>query len=254
MCASCNPKPVAEIDKPVRVTRTREAARPPLRSSPNRSAPATAKQKSVDVGELRIYHVTHISNLPAILESGVLLADASPSWTERPAVDISTPELREARRTASASATGVVADYVPFFVSPNSTLWTSMRSDSTDPRLASAARDLPATEFVVLVSTVNIAGRDKVVVTNGDATGVVTRFTATPEGAEAQLRKLQGDEEALAEAELLVHESFPFESVTLIGVGNDKARNEVRDLLAATPHSPKLSIYPPWFTRPVLAE
>ena len=54
MCASCYPKPVAEADaKPVRVARTREPARPALRSSPNRSAPATAKQKAVDVGELR---------------------------------------------------------------------------------------------------------------------------------------------------------------------------------------------------------
>jgi len=254
MCASCYPKAVAEADaKPARVARTREPARQALRSSPNRSAPATAKQKAVDVGELRIYHVTHINNLPGILATGALLADTSTAWVERPAVDISRPELREARRSAHASETGVVADYVPFFVSPNSTLWTAIRAgDMSEPRLAPQARELPANEFIVLVSTVGTAGRDRVVVTNGDATGIVTRFTATPDQAEAQLRKLQGDDQSLAEAELLVHESFPFESVTLIGVANDKVRNEVRDQLAAAGHSPKLSIYPPWFQVPAL--
>src|SRR5687768_302287 len=101
MCASCYPKAVVEAEaKPARVTRTREAARPALRSSPNRSAPATAKQKAVDVGELRIYHVTHVSNLPGILATGALLADTSDEWIERPVVDISRPELREARRAA----------------------------------------------------------------------------------------------------------------------------------------------------------
>ncbi|MGV8885145.1 MAG: DarT ssDNA thymidine ADP-ribosyltransferase family protein [Microbacteriaceae bacterium] len=235
----------------MRVTRTREPARPALRSSPNRSAPATAKQKAVDVGELRIYHLTHIKNLPGILATGSLLADQSESWIERPVVDISRPELREARRTAHASQTEVVADYVPFFVSPHSTLWTAIRgSDLSEPRLAPEARALPANEFIVLVSTVGNAGRDRVVVTNGDATGIVTRFTATPDQAEAQLRRLQGDEQSLAEAELLVHESFPFSSITLIGVANDKIRNEVRDQLAASGHAPKLSIYPPWFQVP----
>jgi hypothetical protein len=40
---------------------------------------------------------------------------------------------------------------------------------------------------------------------------------------------------------------LPLESVTLIGVANDKVRQSVRDLLAGSSFTPKISVYPPWF-------
>jgi hypothetical protein len=38
--------------------------------------------------------------------------------------------------------------------------------------------------------------------------------------------------------------------VTLIGVANDRVRDEVRGMLKSSAHSPKVSVYPPWFQKP----
>lgn len=220
--------------------------------------PPGVKAPAAPVGEQRIYHVTHISNLPRILESGHLLADASDAWTARPAVDISAPETREARRRALVAGDGSesAAGYVPFFLSPDAALWNSIRSQETDPRLSRDAHEAPALDFVVLVSTVGKA-RDQgsadsashIAVADGDAAAALTRFASTPESSERMLQKLRADQDsaAILDAEFLVADHFPFELVSLIGVANDKVREAVRTILASSDFRPKVAVYPPWF-------
>ncbi|WP_166790835.1 DarT ssDNA thymidine ADP-ribosyltransferase family protein [Cryobacterium mannosilyticum] len=225
-----------------------------------------AKAVADNVGEQRIYHVTHIRNLAGILESGALLADMSEAWTTRPVVDISSAPNRDARRTALVSGDGSssVAGYVPFFLSPNARLWDGLLTGTADPRLSVDAHTAEIFDFVILVSTVKKlrdaqaaaedAGADDasdaaVAVTDGDAAGALTRISATPETSDSLLRRLRADAESdgILRAELLVAETFPFDLVTLVGVANDKVRDEVRGILAASTHKPKVAVYPPWF-------
>ena len=294
LCASCFPKAAPEIVPGVatRATRSKSAGRAPsLRSSPSprtvtlggpnptlgaRTAavkpvttkaaaaakPVTSSKSAADnVGEQRIYHVTHIRNLAGILSSGRLLADASDAWTTRPAVDLSSAPQRAARRAALVAGddSASVASYVPFYLSPNARLWDSLLTESNDPRLSTEAHGSETYDFVILVSTVkklrdaHDADADTsaaaVAVTNGDAAGTLTRFGAAPETADRMLRSLRADLESqkIREAELLVTESFPFELVTLVGVANDKVRDAVRTILAAGAYKPKVVVYPPWF-------
>lgn len=266
-CDLCNPKPVPKVEAaPSRSTRPRAATS--LRSTPvGTSQPRVAKSRvagaagpSVSSVDQRIYHVTHLRNLESILSSGCLLADAGEPGPE---VDISSAGNREERRAAvvgaeSAAAGSVavnvvaetVADFVPFFVTPDSAVWQGMRASAPDPRLSPEVRQLAPAEFVVLVSTVGKAGRENSVVAVGDAADSGTRFATTPEQSARELGRMRSDEDAMARAEFLVRESLPFESVTLIGVANDKARNEVRAILAESDYNTKVSIYPPWFARP----
>lgn len=295
-CDQCFPKAAPQItpSAPVsrvsasgvakRASRAREASAPTAlrtpRAAPAKSAraakataaPRSSAKKLADVGEQRIYHVTHISNLAGVLSSGALLADASKAWEGRPAVDISSAETREARRAILVSGQGSlsVAKYVPFFLSPDASVWDSIRAHSDDPRLALDAEASAPFDFVILVSTVkkaldaqagaestDAAAEDEesgsaaasVVATDGDATGALTRFGATREDAERVLRTLRADPEspAILEAEFLVEEAFPYELVTLIGVANDKVREAVKPILAASSHRPKVAVYPPWF-------
>ena len=227
---------------------------------------AVGKAKAVadNVGEQRIYHVTHIRNLAGILESGALLADTSEAWTTRPTVDISSAPNRDARRTALVDGDGSasVASFVPFFLSPNARLWDGLLTGSADPRLSVDAHTAEIFDFVILVSTVKklrdaqvavedsaAAGDTAVAVTDGDAAGALTRIGVTPETSDSLLRRLRADAEsdAILRAELLVAETFPFDLVTLVGVANDKVRDEVRAILAASTHQPKVAVYPPWF-------
>ena len=294
LCASCYPKAAPEIVPGVatRATRSKSAGRAPsLRSSPSPTTvtlggpnptlgaktaaakpvaakaagtvkPVTSTKSSHDnVGEQRIYHVTHIRNLAGILNSGRLLADASEAWTARPVVDLSSEPQRAARRAAQVAGddSASVASYVPFFLSPNARLWDSLLTESNDPRLSPEAHTSETYDFVILVSTVKklqdaqAAAEETsaaaITVTNGDAAGALTRFGAAPETADRMLRSLRADQESqkIREAELLVTESFPFELVPLVGVANDKVRDAVRAILAAGAHKPKVVVYPPWF-------
>ena len=294
LCASCFPKAAPEIVPGVatRASRSKAAGRAPsLRSSPSPRTvtlggpnptlgaqpatrePVTTKAallektvkstKSVadNVGEQRIYHVTHIRNLAGILNSGGLLADASDAWTARPVVDLSSAPQRAARRAALVAGddSASVASFVPFFLSPNARLWDSLLTEANDPRLSPEAHRAETYDFVFLVSTVKKlhdarTGADDnaaaaVAVTNGDAAGALTRFGAAPETADRMLRSLRADVESqkIREAELLVTEQFPFELVTLVGVANDKVRDAVRAILATGAHKPKVVVYPPWF-------
>ena len=329
LCDQCFPKaaPAATVSAPVsrgsstsgvskRASRAREASAPtalrsPRAAQPTKSAragktatvPRASAKKAGDVGEQRIYHVTHISNLAGVLSSGALLADASRAWEGRPAVDISAAETRESRRSILVSGQGSlsVAKYVPFFLSPDATVWDSIRAHTDDPRLALDAHGAAPFDFVILVSTVkkaidaqaaaatdaaepaaadsaaaDSAAADSavaesavaesgaaesaseapvgplvagVVATDGDAAGVLTRFGATRDDAEGVLRRLRADPDspAILDAEFLVAEAFPFELVTLIGVANDRVRDAVKPILAASSHRPKVAVYPPWF-------
>ncbi|MDJ0349519.1 DarT ssDNA thymidine ADP-ribosyltransferase family protein [Cryobacterium sp. PH29-G1] len=251
------------------------AVTPPARAVravrvPGAPRPVRAEKVSTDnVDEQRVYHLTHISNLAAILQGGRLLANAA--LTTRPTVDISTPATRELRRDARVAGDGrSVAEYVPFFLSPNATVWESVRAEAADLRLALDAHGSEAFDFVMLVSTVKkinegvqaLAATDAaatddetplvpsmVAVTNGDAAGTLTRFGATPATAERMLQTLRAEADGamLVEAELLVPDAVPIELITLIGVCNDNVRETVRGILKASSFKPKVAVYPPWF-------
>lgn len=238
LCDLCNPKPVPKIEPSAP-----KVVRPRAKSAKSRVAGAAGP--TVQSADQRIYHVTHLRNLEAIVHSGCLLSD---SHGAQPTVDISSADNREERRAANVDGEPV-AGFVPFFVSPDSALWRDIRTSAPDPRLAPAVRETTPAEYVVLVTTIGKAGRDDSVVASGDATDAGTRFATTPEQATRELGRMRGDDELLGRAELLVRERLPFDAVTLIGVANDRARNEVRDILAASEFTTKVSVYPPWFTR-----
>ena len=254
LCDQCFPKavPLLEI---VTAAGQRNAR---AKAAVSRRAASAASKTVESVGDQRIYHLTHIRNLAGILASGAILADANDSWTTDPPVNLSSSETRQSRRATAVSGLGSanVAEFVPFFLVANSTMWEDIRSDSPDPRLSSNARGVIAANFVLLVSTVKNAAEQTqdgaIVVTDGDAAHVLTRFAASTESSERMLRRLRADDnaETIVEAELLVKHSLPFELVTLIGVANDRVRDEVRGMLKSSAHSPKVSVYPPWFQKP----
>jgi hypothetical protein len=259
-CDLCSPKVVPKPEAAAPATARNRSPR--ASTARPTTAAGTARpiqrRKPIVIGEQRIHHITHIDNLAGIL-SGGLHADTSAAWRSRPEIDISSADTREARRgtlVAGSVQGATVADYVPFFLSPNAALWEGIRARTPDPRISATARRLPAAEFVLLVSTVRqVSDRlpdDSIVVTDGDAADPRTRFAATGDDSERMLRRLLGEEEsgAMLRAEFLVHDTVPFELITLIGVANDKARSAVRAALASSGHSPRLAVHPPWFALP----
>ncbi len=274
LCASCFPQAAPDVARVVsnpsqRASKAREKVAPTtLRSAP--VAPkggalkptVSLRSAPVKVGDQRIYHLTHINNLASILESGTLHADASTAWNEsRPAFDMSSDGNREWRRTTRVAGedTESIASYVPFFLSPDASVWESIRSHALDPRLTPKATNATPADFVMLVSAVknatelhpaDVAENDTaIVVTDADAALERTRFGETRDSALRLLHHVRqsADAGALLEAEFLVREEFPFEQIVLIGVSNDRVRDAVKAILKPSGYRTKVAVYPPWF-------
>lgn len=281
LCAQCFPAAFVEpLTPPVkRVARVKPASlreAPVVKSTTRGAAPVTLKVEAAPtkVAELRIYHVTHVDNLASILKAGQLFADFA-----KPAVNVSSAGVRDARRSKVVDdrvlgddvGPRVVADYVPFYLSPNAHVWNSIRAGHDDPRLTLEALGYAASEFVLLVSTVkhafdaataqaaaasDVDAADAAdgslggyAVADGDANGLLTNFAVTRPDAERMLKKLRADDDSdsILGAEVLVADTFPFEQISLIGVANDKVRASVRGILADAGHKTKVAVYPPWF-------
>jgi len=235
LCDICYPKVAPEKPRTARVATTVRAPR---------AAAVTTSRKSVNPGEQRVYHVTHIRNLESIAAAGELSIDALPT------VDVSSALTRELRMSAPVDADTTVAEYIPFYLAPDAVLWDDLRSGALDEtRWSDAARKATPFDFVFLVSTVAALG-PSAVIADGDAAATFTRF-ATGDGIPRALQRLHSTSpdsiDARRTAEALVLSRFPFAAVQLIGVANDRVRDRVRELLPASPAAPKVAVYPPWF-------
>lgn len=237
LCDICFPKAA-----PVRPVAARVAARSTgsaVRREPRASAAPRVRTPAPALLDQRVYHVTHLSNLEAILADGALVASALAS----PTVDVSSALTRELRETAEVTGGGSVAEYVPFFLAPDAESWVELREGAEPPKWSAAARSAAPTDFVFLVSTVRTLG--EVSLADGDAAGTYTRF-ATGESVLGMLDRLHGSS-MLAGAEALVRESVPWDAVQLVGVASDPVRDRVRALLQDAGRSTKVIVYPPWF-------
>ncbi|KZX22438.1 DarT ssDNA thymidine ADP-ribosyltransferase family protein [Rathayibacter tanaceti] len=215
LCDVCSP---AKLPEPVgRATRAPARVPGTSRAATARAAArGTAREKplpKVDIAAQRIYHVTHLDNLEAIVAAGAILADEL--LDSRPAVDVSAPTTREHRRAVQVKDGVSVAGFVPFFLSPDAALWADLRGERVAPHWSPSAQGTTASQFVVLVGSLASAP----VLSDGDASHVLTRFT---EG-DALVRtfaRLLVDEPALRSAEALVPERFPLDGIATVGVAS----------------------------------
>lgn len=283
LCDVCSPKPAPPAPEPKAKTPRAPRAKTTgsLRSSkpaPSARAAGAPVSKPVDVGAHRIFHLTHVRNLAGIAERGALL----PATAAEPAFDLSAPDHRERRHAAALPEAAVapaetaaglaasaevgpdagpqpatsVADCVPFFTTPESNLWIDMRAGVTDPRLSAAAAQSSAADYVMLATTVaEVAKAATLVLALDEASDPSVPMTADPDAVRRELRRLisidarDGDESPLAAVELLAAGPVPVEAVSLIGVANSKARDEVKAVLAEAGLGIRVAVYPPWFVR-----
>ncbi|WIE75471.1 DarT ssDNA thymidine ADP-ribosyltransferase family protein [Curtobacterium sp. MCSS17_007] len=255
LCDICAPRqreaPAAPTPAPrrTRITTSLRSTPGPLGSGSSLRSPAAPElPEPRDFGALRAHHVTHVDNLAAIVAEGaVLAADAA-----TPAVDVSAPETRAARAEATAPDGGPVSGHVAFTLSPDATRWDELRRGAQGARWSDAARRTRATEYVVLVVPVSAFGAS-VIVADQDAEAEDVRFAVGPEAATNLIRRTDFTDPEMHGLELLAGPRVPFSSVAVIGVPNDRVRQQVKALLAEhRGHAPRVAVFPPWFVPPVV--
>lgn len=228
LCDICYPRTAPEPRAAPRATATQR--KPAARAA---GAPAVAPYS---LATQRLFHVTHLRNLEAILHDGELRADATPE------IDVSSETTRELRRAADLADGSRVAEHVAFYASPVAARWIELRDGAAGPHWSDAARAAKATEFVQLAIPASTLG-DRILAADADAAAPATRFARGAADA-TQLLRRQPD---LLAAEILAPHAVPFSDVALIGVANEPVRDQVRALLSGTGFRPKVAVYPPWF-------
>ncbi|MFZ7087347.1 DarT ssDNA thymidine ADP-ribosyltransferase family protein [Curtobacterium sp. RRHDQ10] len=256
LCDICSPRQRPEsADAPKTPAPRRTRVSSSLRSekpsaAAKRGASAAAPELPVRVfSALRAHHWTHLDNLGGIVADNAILASTSAT----PDIDVSAPDTRAARSATATPDGSSVAEHVPFELSADAAAWDQVRSGATEPRWSESARRARGTDFVMLVVPTPAFG-DSVILSDTTADDPTARFAVGPDAATALLRRAAVKDPEMLHAELLAGPSVPFTSVAVIGVPNDRMRDDVRALLAdAGGHVPRVAIFPPWF-RPAPAE
>jgi len=203
-----------------------------------------------------IYHITHLENLPTILAQGGLWCDRESAQRGLVKIGIAHAHIKErrARRVVPVGAGGTLADYVPFYFAPRSPMLFAIERNQVEGYRGgqSSVLHLAATAQAVAAQGKAIA------FTDGHADISFSRFFTDL----AHLDKLDwkvmaetywndtpsdGDRKRRRQAEFLVHQFFPWQLVTEIGVMNQTVAEQVKAALANAPHVPVVTVRRGWY-------
>lgn len=206
----------------------------------------------------KIYHITHVGNLPSIIGDGLLLSDASVIARGGPPAAIGNPGIkqRRLRLPVDCHPGDVVGDYVPFYFCPRSVMLFVIHR-ANHPELA--YRDgqgpivhLEADLHEVVAWAEGINRRWAFSLSNAGA--VYARFRSSLNDLDqvdwAAVAATDFRSAAVKEAkqaEFLVHGAFPWNLVRRIGVRSYIIRDQVDLALRAAAHKPPVSLQPGWY-------
>lgn len=201
-----------------------------------------------------IYHMTHHSNLGAIIANGGLLSDRATQNIPHTRVGHLHIKDRRLNRKVPIPPGGTVGDYVPFYFAPKPPMLYAISRGSVEGYAGGQK------EVVYLVSSaesVDQAGLDWVF-TDGHADMILSDFY----NSLADLNKVDwqvlngkwwfdtkedGDRCRRRQAEFLVRNAFPWRFVTSIGVYDAKTQHFVVQTVASNTHKPPVNIERSWY-------
>lgn len=200
----------------------------------------------------KIFHITHIDNLPRILAAGCLWSDARRVRMGLEVHNIGYLHIKARRRerpVGEVAAGGKLGDYVPFNFCPRSVMLYKVHRGHDDYR---AGQD----GIVHLVSTARTA------VATGRPCAFTDRHADVRYAAYyddfADLgkvdwgvmhRKYWNEDEIseLRQAEFLVHDWFRWDAFLEIGVIDEAMADRVRSLLGSSVRGPTVNVQPQWY-------
>ncbi len=206
----------------------------------------------------KIYHITHVDNLPAILAAGRLRSDARMIQRGGPDASIGMGRIkgRRLRLPVSCHRGTMVGEYVPFyFCSRSIMLYVIHMANAED--LAYRGGQGPIIHLEAdLTEVVAAAGKAE------------TRWAFSLSNAGAAYAEFRADIDELDElnwdaiasrdfrsqdvkegkqAEFLVYGSFPWRLVSRIGAASQATRTRAQALLHEADHQPPVQLRPEWY-------
>ena len=207
----------------------------------------------------KVYHITHVDNLPAIVDEGSLVCDREMIHRGGPARTIGMSDIKRRRveRLAIDCHPGtMVGDYVPFYFCPRSVMLYVIHM-ANHPELAYRGGQAP---IVHLEADLHGA------IEWADTDDRPWAFSLSNAGARyTEFRRQTNDLEELdweaiaahdfrrqevkeaKQAEFLVHEAFPFELFDRIGVRSPDMAERVASAVTGLAHCPAVEIRADWY-------
>lgn len=205
-----------------------------------------------------IYHITHVENLPSILQDGGLCSDAVMLARGGPSASIGMGSIKQRRLRLPVKCHDGdrVGDYVPFYFGPRSIMLYLIHA-ANHPELAYRGGQEPIlhleADFTDTVEWAKANGR-RWAFTLSNAGAVYTEFRNNP----SQLQEVNWDAVQARDfrgavikegkqAEFLLQESFPWKLVRRIGVHSTAIHSRVVRAIAAAGHRPPVEVLPGWY-------
>jgi hypothetical protein len=187
-----------------------------------------------------LYHMTHLDNLPGILQSGCLHCQQQLSRSGLHPVSIAYPGIQDRRlgTTVPCGPGGVLHDYVPFYFAPRSPMLYAIHKNRVE---AYDGGQTPILHLVSSVPQIQTTGH-QFVFTDGHATMAFSRFFTEPDELDQldwPLMKAtywrdtpqDPDRKRRRQAEFLVYNKVNVSAFIGIGVINKQIQQRVEKLL-----------------------
>jgi hypothetical protein len=207
----------------------------------------------------KIYHITHVRNLPRIVTEGGLWSDAKRLARGLDCQIVGMSEIKRRRLEeleVGCHSTTKVGEYVPFYFCPRSIMLYILHQGN-HPDLIYREGQQPIVHLQAdLHATVKWA-EQRAVRWAFSTTNAGTRYTSFYASldrlCEVNWLAVAATDFRSAEikdgkqAEFLVHDWFPWELVEQVGVFNQHIGGEVLTALAAARHAPIVSVERGWY-------
>lgn len=207
----------------------------------------------------KIYHITHLRNLPRIIEAGVL-------WSDRKRLElgmvcdvVGMPHIKRRRLheiDVDCHDNTHVGDYVPFYFCPRSVmLYLLHRGNHPDVKHTEGQQPILHLEadLRAVVAWADHA-RCRWAFTDRNAGAYyVEFFDDLDELRQLNWTAIDADQWSDShikdgkQAEFLVYESFPWELVERIGVLDAPAQEQVEEAISESDHKPEVQVKEAWY-------
>lgn len=215
---------------------------------------------SIPPAQPKIYHITHVENLAAIIADGELRSDAEMLARGGPKAAIGMSKIKERRlRLPIECLPGCcVGDFVPFYFCPRSimlfVLHRANHAELTYRGGQGPIVHLEADLHTVVAWAESNERRWTFSLSNAGAYYTASNFrtdlarldeidwaaVAAADFRDARVKEAK-------QAEFLVHRSFPWSLVDRIGVHSQNTLQQCTSVLASVAHKPRLERRPDWY-------
>lgn len=196
-----------------------------------------------------IYHITHLRNLPGILQQGGLFCDAQRLRRELPSTNIGHLHIKQRRlnRLVKTRSNGTLGEYVPFNFCPRSVMLYAVSRGHQD-------YDGGQEQILHLCSSVAVAsalGRP-IAFTDRHADlahalffDELTDLDQVPWSVMEQ--RFWAEVKEQRQAEFLVHGFFPWTAIQEVAAMTPETATQAEALLQATAQPPPVRLRPAWY-------